>query len=66
MSGYFFKGIPGAQFISFEAFRLLREGLDEERIYWMNAKDPASLCGIGLDSLKGKLPRRVSSNQESS
>ena len=62
MSGYFFEGIPGVQFISPEAFRFLRDGLDLERIYWMNAKDPASLCGIGLEALKGKLPRRVPSN----
>ena len=62
MSGYFFEGIPGVQFISFEAFRLLSNGLDEEAIYWMNAKDPASLCGIGLEGLKGKLPRRIPSN----
>jgi ATP-dependent Lhr-like helicase len=62
LSGYFFEGIPGVQFISFEAFRFLRDGLDEEAIYWMNAKDPASLCGIGLEGLKGKLPRRVPSN----
>ena len=62
LSGYFFEGIPGVQFISFEAFRFLRDGLDEDGIYWMNAKDPASLCGIGLEGLKGKLPRRVPSN----
>ncbi|HET6421542.1 MAG TPA: DEAD/DEAH box helicase [Geobacteraceae bacterium] len=62
MSGYFFEGIPGVQFISFEAFRFLRDGLDEDRIYWLNAKDPASLCGIGLEGLKGKLPRRIPSN----
>jgi ATP-dependent Lhr-like helicase len=62
LSGYFFEGIPGIQFISFEAYRFLRDGLDEESIYWMNAKDPASLCGIGLEGLKGKLPRRVPSN----
>jgi ATP-dependent Lhr-like helicase len=62
MSGYFFEGIPGVQFISFDAFRFLRDGLDEERIWWMNAKDPASLCGIGLEGLKGRLPRRVPSN----
>jgi ATP-dependent Lhr-like helicase len=62
MSGYFFEGIPGVQFISFEAFRFLRNGLDEERIYWMNAKDPSSLCGIGLEGLKRRLPRRVPSN----
>jgi ATP-dependent Lhr-like helicase len=62
LSGYFFEGIPGVQFISFEAFRYLREGLDVEGIWWLNAKDPASLCGIGLDGLKGRLPRRISSN----
>lgn len=62
MSGYFFEGIPGAQFISSEAFRLLREGLDEERMFWMNAKDPASLCGIGLESLKGLMPHRTAFN----
>ncbi|MFP5223160.1 MAG: DEAD/DEAH box helicase [Acidobacteriota bacterium] len=62
LSGYFFEGIPGVQFITPEAFRYLRDGLDQERIYWMNAKDPASLCGIGLEGLKGKLPRRVPSN----
>jgi len=62
LSGYFFEGIPGVQFISLEAFRFLREGLDEDVIWWMNAKDPASLCGIGVEGLKGKLPRRVPSN----
>lgn len=62
LSGYFFEGIPGVQFLSFEAFRFLREGLDEEGIWWMNAKDPASLCGIGLEGLKGRLPRRIPSN----
>lgn len=59
LSGYFFEGIPGVQFISYEAFRCLREGLDQEKIWWLNAKDPASLCGIGLEGLKGRLPRRV-------
>jgi ATP-dependent Lhr-like helicase len=62
LSGYFFEGIPGLQFISIEAFRFLREGLDNGVIHWMNAKDPASLCGIGLDGLKSNLPRRVPSN----
>ncbi len=30
LSGYFFEGIPGAQFISHEAFRFLQEPLPEE------------------------------------
>jgi ATP-dependent Lhr-like helicase len=62
MSGYFFEDIPGVQFISFDAFRFLSAGLDEESIYWMNARDPASLCGIGIEGLRGKLPRRIPSN----
>ncbi|MBP7736205.1 MAG: DEAD/DEAH box helicase [Spirochaetes bacterium] len=59
MSGYFFEGIPGAQFISPEAFRILREGLDEDLLYWLNARDPASLCGIAIEGLKGTMPRRA-------
>ncbi|MBP1741343.1 MAG: lhr [Deltaproteobacteria bacterium] len=59
MTGYFFEGIPGPQFISHEAFRILGKRLPEDAIYWMSAVDPASLCGISLQGLKGSLPRRV-------
>jgi ATP-dependent Lhr-like helicase len=61
LSGYFFEGIPGVQFISHEAFRFLNEPLPEESIYWMNAGDPASLCGIRLEALKGSLSSRIPS-----
>jgi len=61
LSGYFFEGIPGVQFISHEAFRFLNEPLPEESIYWLNAGDPASLCGIKLEALKGSLPSRIPS-----
>jgi ATP-dependent Lhr-like helicase len=70
LTGYFFHGIPGPQFVSHEAFRRLQRespGLpeelekSEEAVYWMCATDPASLCGVPLDGLKGKLPRRVAS-----
>ncbi|MCG8480699.1 MAG: hypothetical protein MI724_16520, partial [Spirochaetales bacterium] len=27
--------------------------------YWMNAADPASLCGIDVESVKGTLPHRL-------
>jgi ATP-dependent Lhr-like helicase len=60
MTGYFFEGIPGPQFISHEAFRMLNKKLPEDAIYWVSAVDPASLCGISLEALKGTLPRRVS------
>ena len=59
LTGYFFKGIPGPQFISHRAFRLLQQGLPKEPIYWLNATDPASLCGVQLEGLSGPLFKRV-------
>ncbi|HEY6008632.1 MAG TPA: ATP-dependent helicase, partial [Geobacteraceae bacterium] len=59
LSGSFFHGIPGLQFISHEAFRMLTQGLPQEQIYWLNAVDPASLCGAGLEGLKDELPPRI-------
>jgi ATP-dependent Lhr-like helicase len=61
LAGYFFEGIPGPQFISPRSFRLLQRTLPEEAIFWINAADPASTCGIQLESLKGMLPPRVAS-----
>ncbi len=61
MSGNFFNGIPGLQFVSHEAYRKLEAGFDEERIYWINAADPASLCGSGLEGLREELPPRLPS-----
>jgi len=61
LSGHFFEGISGLQFVSHEAFRFLSRPLAEDSIYWMNAADPASLCGIKLDALKNNLPPRVPS-----
>ncbi len=59
VSGHFFQGVAGLQFISPQALRLLNRGLNHEAVYWMNAADPASLCGIPIESLKGSLPRRL-------
>ena len=59
LSGYFFHGIPGPQFISHRAFRLLQRKLPEDVVYWVNAIDPTSLCGVQLDALRGNLPKRV-------
>ena len=61
LSGYFFEGIPGVQFISHDAFRFLNEPLPDGTIYWLNATDPAALCGIKLEGLKGLLPSRLAS-----
>ena len=62
LSGQFFTGISGLQFISPIAFRELRDGLPEDAIFWMNAIDPASPCGLGLEDLKGQLPARRASS----
>jgi len=59
LSGYFFKDIPGPQFISHRAFRLLQRALPEDAIYWINAADPVSCCGLTVDFMKENLPRRV-------
>jgi ATP-dependent Lhr-like helicase len=61
LAGYFFAGIPGPQFISPQAFRRLQRALPEESVFWLNAADPASLCGIQLESIKGTLPPRLAS-----
>jgi ATP-dependent helicase Lhr and Lhr-like helicase len=58
MTGYFFQNIPGIQFISYEAYKILQDGINEDVIYWINAKDPVSLCGIQIDEIKQKLPQR--------
>lgn len=61
VSGHFFKGVPGLQFASHAALRNLRKPMNEETVYWHAATDPVSLCGIGLEALKGALPRRIAS-----
>jgi ATP-dependent helicase Lhr and Lhr-like helicase len=60
LSGYFFDGLPGPQFVSPEALRMLREPLPHDAIFWINAVDPASPCGLGLAALAG-LPSRIAS-----
>jgi ATP-dependent Lhr-like helicase len=59
LSGCFFNDIPGPQFISHRAFQILQRRLPEEKVWWINATDPASLCGIQLDALRGSLPKRL-------
>lgn len=59
LTGYFFHGVPGPQFVSHQAFRLVQKKLPEDAIYWLAATDPASLCGLRLNALKGKLARRM-------
>ncbi len=58
LSGHFFEGISGPQFMSHAAFRKLRSGLAGDRVFWLNATDPASACGLGIAGLAGDLPAR--------
>jgi len=62
LSGYFFEGIPGPQFASQEAYRELLVNLPNDRIYWLSAADPASLCGTGIEGISSRYPKRSSSN----
>ena len=59
LAGRFFEGIRGIQFTSPAAFRLLKDGIDATAVYWMNAADPASLCGIADPSLRKGFPDRL-------
>jgi ATP-dependent helicase Lhr and Lhr-like helicase len=61
LAGNFFDGIAGLQFISPEAFRMLGSGLPRDAVFWMNAADPASLCGSALEGLPQRLPARLAS-----
>jgi ATP-dependent Lhr-like helicase len=61
LSGYFFEGISGLQFISHEAFRMLQDPLPQDAVFWINAADPASLCGIAPGSGQQGLPPRIPS-----
>lgn len=61
LSGYFFTGILGPQFISPIAFRSLQRLHDDDDIYWINAIDPISSSGFGGLNITGQ-PRRIPSN----
>jgi ATP-dependent Lhr-like helicase len=59
VGGWFLRGPTGLQFASPEALETLQAGMDEDRVFWVNAADPVSPCGLGLEGLE--LPRRLRS-----
>ena len=63
VSGIFFHGLPGPQFASPEALGVLEDFRAPDTTWWLNAVDPASLCGIRPSDYPFPLPRRVSSNR---
>ena len=63
-SGYFFSDIPGPQFVSPAALASL-SAPSSGQIFWLNATDPISACGMALPELTTtapNLPRRVAGN----
>lgn len=62
LAGAFFNGIPGLQFVSPAGLHLLKQQMPSDAVFWMNAADPASLCGAGLSAFKNMVPRRLGSN----
>ncbi len=62
LSGYFFSDIPGPQYISPKALTMLKRVQENNRIFWINATDPSSSCGLGLAGLAAELPRRTGSS----
>ena len=58
LSGHFFDGLPGLQFMAPKAFQELKQGLTKGDVYWLNATDPASVCGLGIEDLSKVLPAR--------
>ncbi|MBN1423397.1 DEAD/DEAH box helicase [Candidatus Fermentibacteria bacterium] len=58
VSGRFFEGIPGLQFMAAHALGSLREAGTGE-VFWLSAADPASLCGVPVTGLSVPLPTRL-------
>jgi ATP-dependent Lhr-like helicase len=66
VSGRFFDGMDGPQFMDRDALRLFRDGFDEGRLWSVNAVDPASPCGVSAAGLSPRLPSRIPVNRLSS
>lgn len=58
--GFFFDSELGLQFVFSEYLTRLNHDPPTSRIFWMNAMDPASPCGLPL--MDERLPPRVPSN----
>lgn len=62
VGGHFFEGVPGLQFATRDGLKFLQADLPGDTIYWLNATDPVSPCGLGLDAMKGAFPNRLKTN----
>ncbi len=61
VSGHFFKGIPGPQYMTPTALRCFQEP-ERKRVFFICATDPVSPSGLGLGIHGDHLPRRIASN----
>jgi len=59
LAGNFIEGLPDLQFATPEFVAALKVAAPEDQVYWLNATDPASLCGLDIPGMKEQLPRRV-------
>lgn len=59
LAGSFIDGISDLQFATPAFVAELEKDPPEDDIYWINATDPVSLCGLDLPGIKDALPRRV-------
>jgi ATP-dependent Lhr-like helicase len=62
-AGRFFAGINSLQFAPPAAARELEAAESARGIYWMNAADPASPCGLAAEGLDPRLPSRLASSR---
>lgn len=61
VSGYFFEGLSGPQFITPAALQVFNRLTESAPMtFWLNANDPASPCGLGLGD--PELPQRRPQN----
>ncbi len=60
LTGHFFEQLATPQFIAPRALSALQNNLPSAECFWLNATDPASPCGLGLDW--PQLPQRRASN----
>ena len=64
VSGLFFEGMSGPQFASPQAVRAFQRPALPGAMFWINALDPISPCGLGLTGDVGALPlpQRLAAN----
>ncbi|MDL2229308.1 DEAD/DEAH box helicase [Treponema sp. OttesenSCG-928-L16] len=63
MAGRFIGGINSLQFASADIEEELEQAEAEQRIYWLNAADPASPVGLFSGGLDKNIPSRLSSSR---